>query len=150
MMLLAILSGTALAGSVVLTARAAFRRPCQSDDAQLSGPMPVYVKKIPAGVVLDLEVFTEKVVGDVIDVLLDESNGAYDRLAQLAETLPERWATRREDRLPYEDLVSDLTEHVSTRVPLYGTKALELAELLRAACPTVLPVPAQRGKGGAA
>lgn len=151
MMALAFLSAAALALSVVLVARGVYCRSCRSTAARLSAPTPVYVKQIPAGVALDLEVFSEKVVGDVLDMLLDESSGAYDRLAELAEALPEPWATTREDRLPYEELVADITEHVSTRIPLYGTKSLELAELLRTMGLRVQPVhvPGQRGTGGA-
>ncbi|MER7047764.1 hypothetical protein [Streptomyces jumonjinensis] len=96
----------------------------------VAGPIPIYVRTIPAGVVLDLEGLTERVVGDVLDALLDSADtDLWDRLTDLATET----RTPEEGRLPFEELVSDLTERASSRVPLYGTKARVLAKRLTAA-----------------
>ncbi|MDW4900610.1 hypothetical protein RB625_19565 [Streptomyces californicus] len=105
-----------------------------SDDRKpVTGPIPIYVRTIPTGVVLDLEALTRLVVGDVLDALLAPADtGVWDRLHALADT--DRAAV--EGRLPYEELVADLTERASSRVPLYGQAALELMlKLSKAAAP---------------
>ncbi|MGW5928026.1 hypothetical protein ACWF2L_17520 [Streptomyces anulatus] len=112
-----------------------------SDETPVTGPIPIYVRTIPAGVVLDLEALTRLVVGDVLDALLTPGDtGAWDRLHALADT--DRSAA--EGHLPYEELVAELTDRASSRVPLYGPAALELTrKLRRAAAPRA--VPGQRG-----
>lgn len=112
-----------------------------SDETPVTGPIPIYVRTIPTGVVLDLEALTRLVVGDVLDALLAPADtGVWDRLHALADT--DRTAV--EGRLPYEELVAELTERASSRVPLYGPAALELMlKLSRASAPRA--VPGQRG-----
>ncbi|WP_097922061.1 hypothetical protein [Streptomyces sp. wa1063] len=117
-----------------------------SDDrTPVTGPIPIYVRTLPTGVALDMESLTRLVVGDVLDALLSsEDTGVWDRLHDLAETT----RTPDEGRLPYEELIAELTERSSSRVPLYGTAALELTRKLRAAA-APKAVPSQREAGAA-
>ena len=117
-----------------------------SDDRQpVTGPIPIYVTTTPLGAQLDMQALTALVVGDVIDALLDAADtGLWDQLHDLATT--ER--TPKEGRLPYEELVSDLTERSSSRVPLYGPAALQLVRKLRLAS-APKSVPSQREAGAA-
>ncbi len=97
---------------------------------RITGPIPIYLTTTPTAVVLDLDALTRLVVGDVLDVLLHpEDTTAWDRLHELANPTT---APTAEGRLPYEELVDALAEQASSRVPLYGTKALDLADRLRA------------------
>ncbi|MEV7897275.1 hypothetical protein [Streptomyces cyaneofuscatus] len=99
------------------------------DETHSTGPIPVYVRITPAAIVLDLEELSRLVVGDVVDALLDpEDTTLWDRLHELADT--ER-ATPEEGRLPYEELVGDLTDRASSRVPLTPGRARDLAATLR-------------------
>jgi hypothetical protein len=102
----------------------------------ITGPIPIYVKAIPGGAALDLSAFAALVVGDVLDQLLNpEDTHVWDRLHELAEGEP---AT--DGRLPFEELVADLAERCSSRVPLYGPAALELTRRLAVAvAPRAVP-----------
>ncbi|MGW4250452.1 hypothetical protein [Streptomyces californicus] len=109
-----------------------------SDEKPVTGPIPIYVDSIPAGVVLDLQAFSRLVIGDVINELLHaEDTTAWDLLHEAA-------APVGEEQFPGELLEQHLAERASSRVPLYGPAALELTrKLRRAAAPR--PVPGQRG-----
>lgn len=109
-----------------------------SDEMPVTGPIPIYVRTIPAGIVLDLKALTRLVVGDVVDELLNtEGTTAWDLLHEAAEPVGE-------GQFPGELLEQHLVERASSRVPLYGPAALELTrKLRRAAAPR--PVPGQRG-----
>ncbi|MEE1735933.1 hypothetical protein PUR49_05310 [Streptomyces sp. BE147] len=116
-----------------------------TDRDPITGPIPIYVRTIPGGAALDLSALTALVVADVLEALLDpDDTTAWDRLHDLADT--DR--TPAEGRLPYEELVADLADRASSRVPLYGPAALELTRRLRRA---VAPraVPSQRKAGAA-
>jgi hypothetical protein len=104
----------------------------------ITGPIPINIDTTPTAVVLDMAALTRLVVGDVLDALLDEQDtGAWDRLHELADTTA---APTPEGRLPYEELVAGLAEHASSRVPLYGPRARELADrLLRVSGPRAVP-----------
>ncbi|MGW1463885.1 hypothetical protein ACWCPT_05955 [Streptomyces sp. NPDC002308] len=109
-----------------------------SDDLKpVAGPTPIYVRTLPTGVVLDMEALTRQVVGDVLDALLDPTDtGLWDRLHELADV--ER--TPVEGRLLTEELVADIADRCSSRVPLYGPAALDLiSKLRRAAGPKAVP-----------
>lgn len=115
------------------------------DRSPIPGPTRIYVETTPVGAQLDMTALTEQVVGDVIDALLDPADtGLWDRLVDLADT--DR--TPAEGRLPYEELVAELVARSSSRVPLYGSAALELTRRLRAAV-APRPVPSQREAGAA-
>jgi hypothetical protein len=116
-----------------------------ADQTPIDGPIRISVVTTPSGPALELSAFTALVVGDVLDALLHpEDTTAWDRLHDLADTV----RTPDEGRLPYEELVADLVDRASSRVPLYGGAALELTRRLReAAAPKA--VPAQREAGAA-
>ncbi|MEV7491463.1 hypothetical protein AB0O08_11985 [Streptomyces anulatus] len=117
-----------------------------SDDrTPITGPIPVSVEITPTAVVLDMAALRDMVVADVIEALLDPADTTlWDRLHELADT--ER--APQEGRLLTEELVADLGERSSSRVPLYGPRARELAErLLLLSGPR--PVPSQREAGAA-
>ncbi|MEV5851457.1 hypothetical protein [Streptomyces anulatus] len=100
----------------------------------VTGPIPIYVRTIPAGVVLDLEALTRLVVGDVINELLHaEDTTAWDLLHQAADS-------GAHEEYNGELLEQHLTERASSRVPLYGPAALELMlKLSRASAPRAVP-----------
>ncbi|MFE3488336.1 hypothetical protein [Streptomyces griseus] len=109
-----------------------------SDEKPVTGPIPIYVRTIPTGVVLDLEALTRLVIGDVINELLHaEDTTAWDLLHEAAEPVGE-------EQFPGELLEQRLVERASSRVPLYGPAALEMSWKLREASAT-RPVPGQRG-----
>ncbi|MGW5852139.1 hypothetical protein ACWFQ8_30040 [Streptomyces sp. NPDC055254] len=111
-----------------------------------TGPVPIYVKAIPGGVVLDLAALTERVVCDVLDALLGPDTGLWDQLHEVADLTPETARAEAEKgRLPYEELVAALAERASSRVPLYGPAAVLalIAKLRRAS--SAGTVPGQRG-----
>ncbi|MFE1348184.1 hypothetical protein, partial [Streptomyces sp. NPDC058757] len=62
---------------------------------------------------------------------------SWDRLQELAQE-----PTATDGRLPFEELVETLVEATSSKVPLYGTRALDLAQRLARAA-GVKPVPQQ-------
>lgn len=111
----------------------------------VDGPVPVRVRNIPGGVVLDMQALSTLVVQDVLELLLSTDTPSWrERLDELAEQTPEQ-ARADEARgiLAYEELVRDMSDAVSSRVPVYGRQVYALAaELLKAAG---RHVPQQRG-----
>ena len=112
------------------------------DQKPVTGPIPIYVRTLPTGVVLDLAALTALVVADVIEALLDPADdSAWDQLVDLTDT------TRKpeEGRLLTEELVAELTERASSRIPLYGTAGLELTRKIReASAPRAIPAQQDR------
>ena len=121
-----------------------------ADRARIDGPVPIHVRAIPTGVVLDMEALTRLVVADVLELLLaDDDESWWDRLHQLADRENDNGPVEGRPEGEFEELVAELAERSSSRVPLYGAeKVLELTRLLRAA---VAPkaVPSQREAGAA-
>lgn len=119
-----------------------------SDDlTPVTGPIPIYVRTIPTGVVLDLAALRDLIVADVIEALLDpQDTGLWDRLHELADLdLADMPQVPMEGRLLTEELVADLAEKSSSRIPLYGPAALDLTRKLRAAvAPKALPAQQDR------
>jgi hypothetical protein len=116
--------------------------PTVSDDrTPATGPVPIPVKTIPGGVVLDLAALTERVVHDVLDALLGPDTGLWDQLHEVAELTPQTAAAEAaRGRLPYEELIAALAERSSSRVPLYGPAAvLALIAKLRNASARTFP-----------
>ncbi|NUK12314.1 hypothetical protein HRW18_30935 [Streptomyces lunaelactis] len=117
---------------------------------RIDGPIPIHVRAIPAGVVLDMEALTRLVVADVLELLLAADDTSWwDRLHQLADRETDTGPVEGRPEGEFEWLVSELAERSSSRVTLYGAdKVLELTRLLREA---VAPksVPSQREAGAA-
>lgn len=116
------------------------------DRARIDGPVPIHVRPIPAGVVLDMEALTRLVVADVLELLLSADDESWwDRLHQLADRETDNGPVEGRPEGEFEWLVSELAERSSNRVTLYGReRVLDLTRVLRAA---VAPkaVPSQRG-----
>ncbi|MFI8865308.1 hypothetical protein ACIGNW_00090 [Streptomyces sp. NPDC053707] len=114
-----------------------------SDDQKpVTGPIPIYVRTIPTGVVLDMAALRDLIVGDVIEALLDPSDtGLWDRLHELANMgMADMPQVPMEGRLLTEELVADIGERCSSRIPLYGTAGLELTRKIReASAPRAVP-----------
>lgn len=111
-------------------------------ETPVPGPIPIYVKPIPAGAQLDLSALTAHVVGDVLDALLDQSTGLLDLLHEVAD--PPKRADGDTEPLDRERLEEELAERASKLVPVYGPQVTRLAaELLRAAGQHI---PKQRGR----
>ncbi|MYT56913.1 hypothetical protein GTW29_09270 [Streptomyces sp. SID7834] len=111
-------------------------------DETVSVPIPVRVRAIPGGSRLRLDAFAQSVIEDVLDALLstDRDSDLYERLIALAELTPDERALLPENRMPYEELVADLTERARKFTPLYGMKGIDLAaQLMQNAVPS-LPV----------
>ncbi|MEU2111863.1 hypothetical protein [Streptomyces sp. NPDC019507] len=107
---------------------------------RIDGPTPFTIRPIPGGARLEMDGLRRLVVEDVLAVLLDTDDESFwDRLTALAN--PAEGATADDMRLPYEELVSDLAERASYRVPIYGRERLiELSRRLREiAAPKSLP-----------
>lgn len=116
----------------------------------VSGPFPIDVESIPAGVTLDVEKFVLTTVVDVLDKLLgDEFGERFDEVRDASPSDPH--AVQRPADLLFESLAADLTAEVGTKMPVYGAQVLRLAERLRLLAQP-RPVPAQRegSQGGAA
>ncbi len=120
-----------------------------ADQTPVDGPIPVHVRTIPGGISLDMQALSRCVVQDVLELLLSTDAPQWrERLDELAEQTPEQ-ARADEARgvLAYEQLVEDLTDAVSSRVPVYGPQVRQLsASLLKAAG---AHIPAQRGEAAA-
>ncbi|MGY0023702.1 hypothetical protein ACVHNB_32630 [Streptomyces sp. YJ-C3] len=115
-----------------------FRRPT------VTGPLPIYVRRIPTGVLLDLEAYFEHVVTTIAD-----DPDLLDLFMEIAE---DRGASGEHDgHAPEKLLVEQLGERVGFTVPVYGGKVEALAERLRALAPAqAVVIPAQREGGAAA
>jgi hypothetical protein len=114
----------------------------------VDGPYRITVESIPAGVTLDVEPFVDAVVTGVVKALLTDTFA--DRLDALHDAQPRDPHTiERPGDLPFESLVADLVEVVSTRLPVYGLQALRLAgRIEQLAAPAVAAL--QAVEGGAA
>ncbi|MFD3717217.1 hypothetical protein [Streptomyces sp. NPDC058674] len=106
-----------------------------ADPKPIPGPIPIYVKAIPGGVALDMAALTTYVVQDLLELLLSTDTPAWrERLDELAEQTPtEKREQEAAGVLAYEQLVQDMTEAVSSRVPVYGPAVSRLAAELLAA-----------------
>lgn len=120
------------------------------DRTPITGPIPIYVRPIPGGAVLDMDALTRLVVADVLELLLaSDDESWWDRLHQLADRATDNTPVEGRPEGEFEQLVAELAERSSSRVPLYGRDAvLKLTRLLHAA---VAPkaVPTQREAGAA-
>ncbi|MEU9792941.1 hypothetical protein AB0E27_20325 [Streptomyces sparsogenes] len=114
-----------------------FRRPA------VTGPYRLYVRRIPAGAMLDVEHY----LTGVITAIADDPD-LLDLLMEIAE---DRGSARQYDgHEPEQLLVERLVAELGYELPLYGDAVMRLADRLRDVAP-VVSVPAQRAaEGGAA
>lgn len=125
------------------------RRRAFSITTRVDGPTPMLVRQTPSGVVLDHSAgLTPMVVADVLELLLKSDDTSWwDRLQQLANTEPDDRPVDERPACEFEQLVADMAEHCSSRVPLYGRKRLhDVARRLRALAYTL---PAQQNRRAA-
>lgn len=128
------------------TARAVVAVPlAENPKTPVDGPIPVHVRSIPGGASLGMQALSRCVVEDVLQLLLSTDAPAWrERLDELAEQTPEQaQADEARGILAYEQLAEDMTDAVSSRVPLYGPAVPRLAAALLKA--SGRHVPTQRG-----
>ncbi|MFF7452162.1 MULTISPECIES: hypothetical protein [unclassified Streptomyces] len=115
-----------------------FRRPA------VTGPARIYVRRIPTGVMLDLEHVLTRALTQIAD---DE-----ELLALLLEFSAGRAEPREHDGHAPEQLrLEQIVEAIGYEVPVYGDAVAALADRLRALAPTpAVVIPAQRDGGVAA
>jgi hypothetical protein len=115
-----------------------FRRPA------ITGPHRIYTRRIPTGVLLDVEHYLTHVLTTIAD---DE-----ELLALLLEVAAERAEPRTHDgHAPEALLLEQIAQAVGYELPVYGDKVAALADRLRALAPApAVVIPGQRREGGAA
>ena len=117
-----------------------FRRPA------LTGPMPIYTRRVPDGVYMDLEEYFIHVITTIAD--------NPELLGMLDDIVTDRAISRKHDGWEPEALLLEkLAGEVGYEVPVRGEALTRLAARLIAAAPAPAPavaIPAQRTEGGAA
>ena len=111
----------------------------------ITGPMRFHTRRLPDGVLLDLEDYFLHVVTTITD--------DPEALALLLEIAEDRGLSRGHDGWTPEKLsVERLIELVGHEIPVRGEALARLAARLTAAVPTapVASIPQQRTEGGAA
>lgn len=114
------------------------------DRTPVPGPIPVRVVTTATGAALESESLRRLIVEDIVAALLDgDDTTLWDRLHQLADPTPAD--VRPGDTTDRDDLIVDLAERCSSRIPLYGTAAIELTRRLRTAV-APRPIPGQQDR----
>lgn len=113
----------------------------------VTGPTRIYVRRIPTGVMLDVEHY----LVEVINTLADNPD-LMDLLAEIEQDRQDARTHRHDGWQPEQLLVERLTAALGYEVPVHGDAVAALADRLRAAAPAapVASIPAQRREGGAA
>ncbi|MFJ5151446.1 hypothetical protein ACIQCF_07630 [Streptomyces sp. NPDC088353] len=114
-----------------------FRRPA------VTGPMPLYTRRVPDGLFLDLEEYFTYVVETIAD--------DPDAHALFLEIVEDRAVSREHDGWEPEQLLMErLAERIGYEVPVRGKALARLADRMRAAAPApAAAIPAQRKAGAA-
>ncbi|MFB6787635.1 hypothetical protein ACFCWT_13260 [Streptomyces olivaceus] len=109
-----------------------FRRPA------VTGPEPVYVRRIPTGLLLDLEA----PIGRALTAIADDD----ELLALFLDYVADRAASSGHDgHAPEGLLLEQLLAGVGYEIPVYGNAVAGLADRLRALAPAEpVTIPAQR------
>ncbi len=109
----------------------------------LTGPMPIYTRRIPSGILLDVEEYFTHVITTIAD--------NPELLGMLDEIVTDRAISRQHDGgEPEAMLLEKLAGEVGFEVPVRGEALARLADRLRAACPApAVVIPAQREAGAA-
>lgn len=115
-----------------------FRRPV------VTGPYRLYVRRTPAGAMLDVEHYLVAMIETIAD-----NPDLMDLLAEIEEDRRNARTHRHDGWEPEQLLVEQLTTALGYELPLNGAAVARLAERLRAVAP-VVSLPAQRREGGAA
>ena len=110
----------------------------------ITGPYPVYLRRIPGGVMVDLESYLTATLTTLAD-----NPDLMDLLLEVAE---DRGQAREHDGWePEALLVEKLTTALGYELPVYGDAVARLTDRLRALAPApVVSIPQQRAEGGAA
>lgn len=110
----------------------------------VTGPSRIYVRRIPTGVMLDLE----HPLAQALTAIADDE----ELLAMLLEFSAARAEQREHDgHAPEGLLLEQILSAVGYEVPVYGERVAELADRLRALAPaSSVWLPEQRREGGAA
>ncbi|MEV7793366.1 hypothetical protein AB0O68_15440 [Streptomyces sp. NPDC087512] len=110
----------------------------------ITGPHRIYVRRIPVGVMLDLE----HPIAAALTAIADDE----ELLGLLLEYAGDRAEPRAHDGHASEGLLLEqILARVGYEVPVYGDSVAALADRLRALAPVpAVVVPAQRREGGAA
>jgi hypothetical protein len=117
-----------------------FRRPA------VTGPTRIYVRRIPTGVMLDVEHY----LVEVINTLADNPD-LMDLLREIEQDRETARQHRHDGWRPEQLLVERLTSLLGYEIPVYGDQVAALADRLRTAAPApVVSIPAPRREGGAA
>ncbi|MGW2692416.1 hypothetical protein ACWC3Y_11200 [Streptomyces sp. NPDC001296] len=117
-----------------------FRRPV------VTGPYRIYVRRTPAGAMLDVEHYLTAVLTTIAD-----NPDLMDLLIEVEEDRQNARAHRHDGWEPEDLLVEKLVAALGFELPVNGRQAERLAhQMLSAAKPSLLSLPAQRRKGGAA
>ncbi|NUO43703.1 MAG: hypothetical protein HOV82_16895 [Streptomyces sp.] len=114
-----------------------FRRPV------VTGPYRLYVRRTPAGAMLD--------VSDYLIAVIETIADNDDLMSLLIEIEDDRRTARKHAHDGWEPeqlLVEKLTTALGYELPLNGAAVLRLADRLRAVAP-VVAIPAQREAGAA-
>lgn len=114
-----------------------FRRPA------VTGPYPLYVRRIPTGAMLDVENYLVAMIETIAD-----NPDLLDLLMEIAE---DRGTARGHDGWEPESLlVEKLTAALGYELPLYGDAVAALADRLKAVAPAApVSIPQQRKAGAA-
>ncbi|GAA3957185.1 hypothetical protein GCM10022384_07810 [Streptomyces marokkonensis] len=110
----------------------------------ITGPARIYVRRIPTGVMLDLE----HPIATAITAIVDDE----ELLGLLLEYAADRAEPRAHNgHAPEALLLEEILARVGYEVPVYGDAVGALADRLRALAPApAVVIPAQRHEGGAA
>lgn len=111
----------------------------------VTGPMRLYVRRVPDGVFLGLEEY----LVHVIQTLADDDD-LLDQLMEIAEDRQNARNHKRDGWAPEKLLVERLAQLIGHEVPVRGAALAGLADRLRAAVPApAVVIPQQRTQGGA-
>ncbi|KOG21761.1 hypothetical protein [Streptomyces viridochromogenes] len=114
-----------------------FRRPT------ITGPYRLYVRRTPAGAMLDVEHYLTAVIETIAD-----NADLMDLLVEIEEDRRSARAHKHDGWEPEQLLVEKLTTALGYELPLNGAAVGRLADRLRAVAP-VAAIPAQREAGAA-
>ena len=117
-----------------------FRRPA------ITGPHAVYVRRVPTGVMLDVENYLTSTIETIAD-----NPDLLDLLMEIAEDRGNARAHMHDGWEPEALLVEKLTAALGYELPVYGERVTALADRLRALAPApAVAIPGQRSEGSAA